>query len=62
MQEAAAAGFPPQYWAETVDVQDPKHRLMPIPQDGGDDEPLAEIRAWQLHELNDPLRSLCAAG
>ena len=42
MQEAAAAGFPPQYWAETVDVQDPKHRLMPIPQDGGDDEPLAE--------------------
>jgi hypothetical protein len=32
VEEAAAAGFPPQYWAETVDVQDPKHRLMPIPQ------------------------------
>ena len=32
VEEVEGERFPAPYWIETVDVQDPKHRLMPIPQ------------------------------
>ena len=32
VEASAAMAFPQQFWLETVDVQDPLHRLMPIPQ------------------------------
>jgi len=32
VEEVEGERFPPQYWIQNVEVQDPKHRLMPIPQ------------------------------